>query len=433
MRKEPTGLADHSLIRVGAACLLVLLLAAAIAWIFMPAPLPKVVRFGTGPEDGYYARFGLALQEKAMKRGVRLELVTTAGSVDNIRLLLDGSIDVGIIQGGNLNDADAEQLSSVASVFYEPLLQVERVDWDDHIEGGRIGIGEAGSGVNALATKLLADQGVHDGAPPGTQLIPIGSDEAVDALRAGELDSAVFISSVTLPWVRMLFEDPGLRVVNFDLAEAFSRHYRYLKRSVIPAGLIDLRKEIPSEDIEVLVTTASLVVRPDIHPALIPLLIESARDQLDQGSLLAGAGEFPSAYGVEAPLANEARQYFEQGPSFFYRWLPFRYASAATRFMIILIPLLTLLYPLMRLAGPAYQMVNRARIYRWYRFLKKIERRMDARTDTTDLRQIRKELEHLDAEIRSMHVPSGYSAELYTLRVHQRLLVDRLASMEADR
>ena len=58
---------------------------------------------------------------------------------------------------------------------------------------------------------------------------------------------------------------------------------------------------------------------------------------------------------------------------------------------------------------------------------------MDARTDTTDLRQIRKELEHLDAEIRSMHVPSGYSAELYTLRVHQRLLVDRLASMEADR
>jgi uncharacterized protein len=202
---------------------------------------------------------------------------------------------------------------------------------------------------------------------------------------------------------------------------------------VIPAGLIDLRKEIPSEEIEVIVTTASLVVRPDIHPALIPLLIESARDQLDQGSLLANAGEFPSAYGVEAPLADEARQYFEQGPSFFYRWLPFRYASAATRFMIILIPLLTLLYPLIRLAGPAYRMVNRGRIYRWYRVLKRIERRMDASADTTSLRQIRKELEHLDSEIRSMHVPSGYSAELFTLPVHQRLLVDRLARMEADR
>jgi TRAP-type uncharacterized transport system substrate-binding protein len=229
MRKEPTGLADHSLrdtlIRFGAASLGIFLLATAVAWIFMPAPLPKVVRFGTGPEDGYYAHFGLALQEKAMKRGVRLELFTTAGSVENIRLLMDGSIDVGIIQGGNLNDAEAEQLSSVASVFYEPLLLVERADWDsDHIEGGRIAIGEAGSGVHALASKLLADQGVHDGVPPGTQLIPIGGDEAVNALRAGELDSAVFISSVTIPWVRILFEDPRLRVVNFDLAEAFSRH-----------------------------------------------------------------------------------------------------------------------------------------------------------------------------------------------------------------
>jgi len=433
--KAHPDLDDHSLrntvIRFGVGSICTFVLAAVVAWFFLPPPLPDVVRFGTGPDGGYYARFGKALQQQVFERGVKLEPVTTAGSMDNIRLLLEGKIDVGLIQGGNLSHVEARQLSSVASVFYEPLLQVVRADWNaSHIEGGRIAIGDLGSGVHALATQLLEDQGVQDGTPPGTTLVSIGGQRAVDALRAGEIDSAVFVTPITVPWVRTLFTDPGLRIVNFALAEAFSRHYRYLKRSVIPAGLIDLRSEVPSEDTEVIVTTASLVVRPDIHPALIPLLIESARGQLYQGSLLASPGEFPSAYGVEAPLAEEARQYFEQGPSFLYRWLPFRYASAATRFMIILIPLLTLLYPLIRMAGPAYRMVNRGRIYRWYRVLKKIEKNMDADNDSASFRQIRKELEQLDAEIRSMHVPSGYSAELFTLRVHQRLLVDRLASLE---
>lgn len=47
--------------------------------------------------------------------------------------------------------------------------------------------------------------------------------------------------------------------------------------------------------------------------------------------LLAAPEEFPSPHGVEAPLAAEARHFFERGPSFFYRWLPFHYAFAATR------------------------------------------------------------------------------------------------------
>ena len=436
--KDSSGHDDHAvgdtLIRIGAVTTGVVLVAAAMAWVFLPPPLPDVVRFGTGPEGGYYARFGESLQQQVAERGVSLELIHTAGSVENIERLLDGSIDVGLIQGGNLSYMDGERLLSIASVFYEPLLLVERSEWrSSHIEGGRIAIDEPGSGVHALAKQLLADQGVQDGTPAGTQLLPIGGQRAVDALLQGEVDSAIFVTPITEDWVLTLFADPKLRVTNFRLAEAFSRHYRYLKSDVIPTGLVDLHSEVPPEDKQVLLTTASLVARPGIHPALIPLLIESAREQLYQGSLLAEPGEFPSAYGVEAPLADEARQYFEQGPSFFYRWLPFRYASAATRFMIVLIPLLTLLYPLFKMAGPAYRMVNRRRIFRWYRVLKRIEKDIDSKISAENARRIRKELERLDAEIRSMHVPAGYSAELFNLRVHRRLLVDRLSAIELEK
>jgi hypothetical protein len=221
-------------------------------------------------------------------------------------------------------------------------------------------------------------------------------------------------------------------VTDFALAEAFTRHYRYLRRVVIPAGLLDLRAEIPPREVEVIATTASLVIRPDTHRALIPLLIESAREQLYQGGLIAGPEEFPSPYAVEAPLADESLQYFEQGPSFFYRWLPFRYAFAATRLTILLIPLVTLLYPLIRSVQPSFRWVIQRRVYRFYRVLRRLEEQMDASGDAAVLEQIREKLERLGDEIRATHVPASYGARLFALRAHNQLLLGRLEALEKN-
>lgn len=123
--------------RIWGAVLLVLAVAVALAWRFLPPPLPQAVRLGTGPADGYYARFGEALRAEVRKHSIELELVTTAGSMENIRLLLDGEIDVGLVQSGSLSETEPERLTSIAAVFYEPVLVVQRADWNsDHIEGG---------------------------------------------------------------------------------------------------------------------------------------------------------------------------------------------------------------------------------------------------------------------------------------------------------
>jgi TRAP-type uncharacterized transport system substrate-binding protein len=417
-------------VRIWIAIVVVVIVAAIVAWGLLPPPLPEVVRLGTGQAGGYYERFGAGLRREVAEHGVELETVRTAGSTDNIRLLLDGKIDVALVQSGNLSDEQAAQLLSIASVFYEPVLVVERSEWDSyHIAGGRIAIGAPGSGGNALARRLLEDQGIRDGEPSGTRFVELAGEAAVNALLSGEIDSAVFVTSFDAPWVRTLFADSGLRVTDFALAEAFARHDRFLKRLVIPAGLVDLRYELPPKDLQVIATTASLVIRPDAHKALIPLFIESARQQLSQGGLLAAPGEFPSAHGVEAPLADEALQYFQRGPSFFYRWLPISYASTATRLAIILIPLLTLMYPMFRLAGPAYRWATERRIYRWYRVLGRIERRMDAGDSAASLDPIQEELDRIGEQIRHMYVPVKYASNLFTLRIHHKLLQDRLASL----
>jgi hypothetical protein len=98
--------------------------------------------------------------------------------------------------------------------------------------------------------------------------------------------------------------------------------------------------------------------------------------------------------------------------------------------MILLLPLLTLLYPLLRSVGPTYRWVIQRRVYRWYRVLRRIEQQMDASDDAASLEQVREKLERVGDEIRGTNVPARYGANLFALRAHHRLLVDRLASLE---
>lgn len=434
---KPSGSALATLVksvgaRISGVVLLVFALSVALAWSILPPPLPEVVRFGTGPTDGSYTRFGGSLRSEFNALGIDLELVTTAGSRENVERLLAGEVDIALVQSGVMSDSEAENLVSIAAVMYEPVLVVHRAEWEsDHVKGGRIAIGAARSGTNALARTLLRDQGIREGVPPGTEFVEIGGERAVAGLVAGEFDTAIFVSAIELPWVRTLFTDPNLRVTEFDTARAFTRHYRYLRQMVIPAGLIDLETVVPANDLEIIATTASLVARPDIDRALIPLVVEGSREMLLQGGLLAAPGVFPSPLGVEAPLADDALHYFEHGPSFLYRWLPFRYAYGATRLIIILLPLLTLLYPLLRSIGPAYRWVNHRRVYRWYRVLQRLEERIDACANAEEIRGIERDLEQVDDEIRAVHVPSRFGANLFALRTHQKLLVERVESLKA--
>ena len=79
------------------------------------------------------------------------------------------------------------------------------------------------------------------------------------------------------------------------------------------------------------------------------------------------------------------------------------------------------------LPGP---LVALSRVYRWYRVFQRLEQQMDASGDAASLEQVGKELERVGEEIRRTHVPARYGANLFALRAHHRLLLDRLVSLE---
>jgi hypothetical protein len=276
----------------------------------------------------------------------------------------------------------------------------------------------------------LTASGVTDAAG----LPSIGGRQAVEALLAGTVDGAFFVTARPSPALDPLLKSPAVRLMRLRQAEAYARRYPFLSRVTLPEGALDLSAPIPAERVELLAPAATLVVRDSLHPAVIDLLMAAAVEVHRPGRLFEQPGQFPSQNYVDFPLSDEARRFFRSGPSFLRRHLPFWAAIMVERAVILVLPLVTLLIPLLRVAPAVYRWQVRRRIYRWYRDLRELEQRAVAAVSPAEQALVRDEVRTLEARVRALKVPLGYTQELFHLREHveftARLLgPDRLAAL----
>ena len=85
-----------------------------------PLP-PRTFSMSTGREGGAYHQFALEYRRLLGRQGFTLVIQPGPGSVETLGRLRRGEVTVGFVQGGTAADQDAEQLVSLASLFYEPL------------------------------------------------------------------------------------------------------------------------------------------------------------------------------------------------------------------------------------------------------------------------------------------------------------------------
>jgi hypothetical protein len=225
----------------------------------------------------------------------------------------------------------------------------------------------------------------------------------------------------------MAEEGRAIRLFDVTRSLAYERNVRFLSAVPFTEGMYDLAANVPDRDRRLLAPTASLYATPDLHPAIVPLLIEAAREIHGRGDLFEETDEFPSPRQMEAPLAVAADQYFRSGPSFLYRVLPFGLAAAVDRLKIMLLPLLTLLLPLLKVAPPLYRWRIRSKIYRWYRVLRDVEARLKASDEEADVSGLLEELAVVEHEIDAVKVPPSYMEELYNLKMHLALIRQQAA------
>jgi TRAP-type uncharacterized transport system substrate-binding protein len=420
--------------RIYGPAILLTLIGFVVAYQFVePAP-PSRIAIATGREEGAYHGFAERYAELLARDGITLEVRATSGSLANLDLLAEpeSGIDLAFVQGGT--GAAAPDLRSLGSLYFEPLWIFTGEQPAPRriaaLAGRRIATGGEGSGTRAVALQLLSDNALADGA---ATLLPLGGNEAAEALLAGDIDAAFFVAAAEASMVRGLLEDGGVQPVSLVRAEAYARRYRFLSRVVLPEGVIDLARNIPDRDVALLAPTANLVAREDLHPALAVLLLQAAKSVHGAGGLFEAPGQFPAPHYLDFPLSAAARQYFEFGPPLLQRYLPFWAANLIDRLKVMLLPLVTLLFPLFKIVPPTYRWRVRSRIYRWYRQLQAVDERIGKAGPAQDLQALANELTRIEDEVARLSVPLAYADALYHLRLHIAFVREKLQEAEAGR
>lgn len=393
-----------------------------------PAPPSRIV-MTVGPEGGAYEGFAKEFQLALAQNGIQLDLRTTHGATEDLRLLNDpdSGVTVAVVQGGVASDGDDENLTSLAALYREPVWvfvrQGIKADRLSSLKGRKLSIGPDGSGVRSLAVQLLEVNGIH---ADNTALGDLPSEDAADQLLAKRLDAIMLVGAPESRLVNRLMHEPGLRLMEFAQAEAYSRQFPYLARIVLPMGSFDLARNVPDHDVTLVAPTANLVVRDDIHPALVTLLMDAATDITGDAGLLRHEGEFPSPKGVDIPLSIDAERYMQNGPSFLHKHLPFWLAVWVDRLVVLLIPLVAVLLPVMRLAPSVYAWRVKSRLYRWYGRLKQLEFELDLDGSQLDAAGALLRLDEIERGVGQIRTPLAFSENLYNLRSHIELVRHRL-------
>ena len=408
----------------------VVLFGVAIALFFVePAP-PKHVVIAGGSAGGAYALTAQAYATALAEHEVEATVLDTAGSVANMELLKSGKADIAIVQTGIAADFETEDVVSLGAVFYEPLWVFHRADLEINdlrdLAGLRVAVGTEGAGVRVLADLLLSDAGVRKAS---YSPVSLSGARAADALLANQIDVMLAVSGAAAAWVGKLAANPSIALMSVRRAPALKRRHAYLGRVMLFEGVLDPAANIPRSDVQLIAPTAQIVVRNALHPAIQSLLIEAAYETHGRGTIFAEPGRFPTIDLVDLPLSDEAKRYYKSGPSFLRRIFPFAAANFLERAWILLIPLLTLLIPVVRAAPPIYRWSIRRKIYVWYRDLRGLEAEGRAAATDEERGAVRARLAELQAEAGKVEVPLSYTDDLYRLRNHidfVAALIDRL-------
>src|SRR5262245_34518354 len=134
---------------------------AAVTLIMLRTMPPRSIVMVTGPDGGAYQEMARRYQAILARAGVRLRLVPSEGTLQNIALLRDSrsGVGIGFIHGGTTSETEAPEIESLGTVFYEPLWAFYRSELRakglNDLLGRKISIGPEGSGTRALSLELL--------------------------------------------------------------------------------------------------------------------------------------------------------------------------------------------------------------------------------------------------------------------------------------
>jgi TRAP transporter TAXI family solute receptor len=398
-----------------------------------PAP-PKHFVITTSEEDDNYYIYAKQYAEFIKTEGITLEVRPSKGAWENIFKLQDKKLGIsaGFVQDGIGTREKFPDLQSLGSIAYEPIWIFYRKSSFNaktpltkltSLKGKTIYLGERGGETHSMARKLLNMSGV---TKDNAKFVEIPTDDEYEDFQKGKGDVAFFMAAPNNPIIQDLIDEPTLGLISLDQAEGIMRQLPYLHHLILPHGSINLEKNIPDTDIDIVSPTATLMVRKDIHPALVYLLLKAASKVHGKPDLFEKRHEFPTDKDFAFPLHTNAKSYYQTGTPFWLRYLPFWLATIVQRFIILVIPLAALIIPIIRAIPRFLKWRIRTRIYQRYGELKYLEGKIKPNSTPEEYQQYLEQLDKIEDRVNQMRMPLDFTDFAYSLRGHIQFVRDRL-------
>jgi TRAP-type uncharacterized transport system substrate-binding protein len=432
-----TAFSVRDLVETAAPTVLLIALVCYIAYRLVDPSPPSHVTMSTGQENSAYDEFAKKYALALKKHNITMTLKPSLGSQENLQRLNDpqAGVDIAFVQSGSTDESEAERkgLVSLGSLFTEPVWLFYRDNHDvsqlTQLKGLKINLGPDGTGVPRLFKQLLSANGV---APGDLTVGSLENTPATVELLEGRIDGLVFSSAPEAPLIQMLLQTPGIKLFDFAQAEAYTRRLPFLSHVVLPRGIVDLGRDLPPQDYQLIAPTATLVARENIHPALIDLFVQAATDIHGGAGWFRKQGEFPSGRYTEIPVAREADKFYKNGPPLLQRYLPFWVANFFDRMWVFIVALGALILPISKVVPPLYVWRVRSRVYRWYGQLRRVEQAVEdvppEQRQTVYTEQLAR-LNEIEDKVNQISVPLSFAEGLYGLRSNIDFVRQRVNSL----
>ena len=396
-------------------------------WWYADPPPPRHVLMATGSPGGSYEALGKKYAEFFAKKGVTLELVPSLGAEENIARLSDRKdpVQAAFVQAGVGHPKDVSGIQSLGSIGYDPiwlfyngpeLPQSEFAIINRHAKyftNRKMSVGVKGSGTHAQAIHILNASGMDK---VGLQFVHLPGEQAVKALRLGEIDGTFIVDAFEAPNVQELLNDPKIHLATFRRAAAYAKRIPYYHILDVPEGAFDLGRNFPSEDVKLLATTTTLLIDDRMHPAIQFLFLEAAREINGKASFFSSRGEFPSFKDSLFPESPVAVHYEKNNYPLLSAYFPFWAAEFISRLLFVLLPFCVLAYPVLRIL-PSYRMrLMYNKINRLYGILKTYEQDLLADFSAEKRDDYLKKLDLLEYQALNIQVSKRLASDYYALR-----------------
>src|SRR5262249_23122201 len=290
---------------------------------FIPAP-PSNITMATAFKGSSFEYYGQRYREILRRSRIQLELRETDGALENVNLLQDpkSGVQIAFAYGGISDGERTPGVLSLGTVYNNPFWifysSDELLDRLSQLKGKRIAVGPVGSAIRFSAERLLGRSGVDSTT---ATLLPFGGGATAPALNESKVDVVWIAGLPDAPTISSLLRNPKVRLMNFPMADAFTRIFPDLVRLVLPQGVIDLDSITPPNDVVLIGTTAKVLVRNDLHPQIVQLLLQTMVEAHGGANIFQRVGEFPNAADPEYPVAPAASDFYKSGPSLTQRYL----------------------------------------------------------------------------------------------------------------